>query len=164
MRAFIFFLFLPVCVSAEIFQCVNNGQTTFSDTPCGDDAKLIHVEPPARHGSKLSNRKLGKLADDMHSERMKRELENQIERQFNHIENIESAYLDKVNVLESELRELEAARNDYKWSGNKYKRKNYNKEKREIQDKISSTKRKYKSDRRLAYIELSKLKERQYKQ
>tara|TARA_R110002049_G_C9168792_1_gene561673 strand:+ start:3169 stop:3624 length:456 start_codon:yes stop_codon:yes gene_type:complete len=151
-------------VSAEIFQCIDDGKTTFSDVPCGDNAKLIHIEPPIRSGAELSNRKLKNLADDMHSDRMVRELEHQIERQFNQIENIESAYLEKVATLETELRDHKALRNDYKWSGNEYKRNGYYKKKNEIEDEISSTRRQYRSDRRLAYIELSKLKERLRKQ
>lgn len=36
---------------AAVYQCKVNGQTVFSDQPCGDDAKEINIKPPARNGS-----------------------------------------------------------------------------------------------------------------
>ena len=164
MKAFIILFFIPLCASAEIYKCIDKGQTIFSDSPCGDNAKKIHIEPQVNNGYELSNSKLEKLADDMQSDRLKKELEHQIEKQLDRIEAIETTYLKTISSLESELRELKAAKRDYKWSGNEYKRKNYYKKKNESDGEIASTKRKYKSDRRLAYIELNELKRRQYKQ
>lgn len=155
---------VPLCASAEIYKCVENGKTVFSDVPCGNNQTLIQIDTEVKNGYQLSNPKLEKLADDMQSDRVRHELETQIERQLQKIEEIESDYLKNSARLESELREHKAAKNDYKWSGSEAKRNNYRKRLNELNDELSETKRKYRSDRRLAYIELAQLKEKQRNQ
>ena len=50
-RTVLSFLFLvPALGNAAVYQCKVNGQTTFSDQPCGDDAKKIEVKPPPVNG------------------------------------------------------------------------------------------------------------------
>lgn len=44
-------LLAPALSQAAVYQCKVNGQTVFSDQPCGDDAKEINIKPPARNGS-----------------------------------------------------------------------------------------------------------------
>lgn len=39
------FLCWPLLVSAAVYQCDNQGETVFSDTPCGDNAVEITVDP-----------------------------------------------------------------------------------------------------------------------
>lgn len=46
-------LLAPALTQAAVYQCKVNGQTVFSDQPCGDDAKEIDVKPPARNGSDM---------------------------------------------------------------------------------------------------------------
>lgn len=45
----------PAIVNAAVYQCKVNGQTVFSDQPCGDDAREIEVRAPARNGSGMVN-------------------------------------------------------------------------------------------------------------
>lgn len=42
---------IPSLASAAIYQCKVDGQTIFSDQPCGDNAKEIEVKGPARSGT-----------------------------------------------------------------------------------------------------------------
>ncbi|NWO07237.1 MAG: DUF4124 domain-containing protein [Alteromonadaceae bacterium] len=50
-RALILFgLSIPIFGHAAVYQCDRDGQTVFSDQPCGSDAKRIHVKAPARMG------------------------------------------------------------------------------------------------------------------
>ncbi len=42
---------MPLMAQATVFQCKVNGQTVFSDRPCGSDAKEIEVKAPARSGT-----------------------------------------------------------------------------------------------------------------
>ena len=46
-------LLAPALSQAAVYQCKVNGQTVFSDQPCGDDAKEINIKPPARNGSDM---------------------------------------------------------------------------------------------------------------
>ena len=160
MKIFLILLFIPLGASADIFKCIENGKTIFSDSPCGDSARVIHIEPPVRSGTNISNKKLELLADELHTNRLKKEHEHKIKKQFNKIESIESDYIKKLSKLEDELTEHKASRNDYKWSGSNSKRDRYYKEKNNLKDKIAETKRKYRSDRHLAYLKLSQLKEK----
>ena len=43
-------LITPVAGHAAVYQCKVNGQTIFSDQPCGDNAKEIEVKAPALSG------------------------------------------------------------------------------------------------------------------
>lgn len=43
-------LTIPALSNAAVYQCKVNGQTVFSDQPCGNDAKEIEVKGPARSG------------------------------------------------------------------------------------------------------------------
>ena len=156
-------LFVPLWASAEIFQCTKNGKTIFSDSPCGASAKVIHVETPARSGNQLSNQKISALADEMYTDRRKGELERSISKQLGKIEKIETDYNKKRSRLEMELTEHKAERSDYKWSGSSTKRDQFNKKKNALRDKITQSKRKYRSDRRLAYLKLSQLREERRK-
>jgi len=163
MKSILILLFVPLWASAEIFQCTENGKTIFSDSPCGASAKVIHVEIPARSGSQLSNQKISALADEMYTERRKGELDRSISKQLGKIEKIETDYNKKRSRLETELTEHKAARSDYKWSGSSAKRDKFYKKKNVIRDEISQAKRKYRSDRRLAYLKLSQLREERRK-
>ena len=156
---YLILLFIPLCASAEIYKCVDNGKTVFSDAPCGGNQTVIQIDTEVRNGYQISTPNLEKLADEMQSDRVRAELEYKIERQYQKVEDIDADYQKTIERLEVELREHKAAKKDYKWSGNDYKRSNYRERLNELKDAISATKRKYKSDRRLAYIELSKLKE-----
>ncbi|WP_144822409.1 DUF4124 domain-containing protein [Marinobacter piscensis] len=50
-RALVFIgFFIPVFGYAAVYQCESDGQTIFSDQPCGSDAKRIHVKAPVRMG------------------------------------------------------------------------------------------------------------------
>ena len=44
-------LIAPALSNAAIYQCKVNGQTIFSDQPCGNNAKEIEVRAPARTGT-----------------------------------------------------------------------------------------------------------------
>jgi len=44
-------LAIPAASNAAVYQCKVNGQTVFSDQPCGDNAKEIEVKAPARSGT-----------------------------------------------------------------------------------------------------------------
>lgn len=160
MKSLFLLLVVPICASAEIYKCVENGNTVFSDMPCGGNQTVIEIDTSVKQGYQLSNPNLEKLADEMQSDRVRAELELKIERQHQKIENIETDYQKNIDQLEAELREHKAAKKDYKWSGNDYKRSNYRERLNELKDAVSATRRKYKSDRRLAYIELAKLKEK----
>lgn len=46
-------LIAPAVSSAAVYQCKVNGQTVFSDQPCGDDAKKIEVRAPKSQGSSM---------------------------------------------------------------------------------------------------------------
>lgn len=48
-------LVLPSLAYGAVYQCKVNGQTVFSDQPCGDDAREIEVRAPARNGSGMVN-------------------------------------------------------------------------------------------------------------
>ena len=41
----------PALSHAAVYQCTVNGQMTFSDQPCGNDAKEIEVRAPERTGT-----------------------------------------------------------------------------------------------------------------
>jgi len=44
-------LVAPIFGHAAVYQCIVNGQTVFSDQPCGDSAKQIEVKAPPVSGS-----------------------------------------------------------------------------------------------------------------
>ncbi len=44
------FLIAPAIGHPAVYQCKVNGQTTFSDQPCGDNAKEIQVKAPPVNG------------------------------------------------------------------------------------------------------------------
>ncbi|ERS12519.1 hypothetical protein Q673_02575 [Marinobacter sp. EN3] len=46
-----FAIAMPLMAQAAVYQCKVNGQTVFSDRPCGSDAKEIEVKAPARSGT-----------------------------------------------------------------------------------------------------------------
>lgn len=48
---FVFVLTVPDVSNGAIYQCKVDGQTVFSDKPCGSDAKEIEVRAPARSGT-----------------------------------------------------------------------------------------------------------------
>jgi len=51
-RTLLFIAFAtPALSHAAVYQCTVNGQMTFSDQPCGNDAKEIEVRAPERTGS-----------------------------------------------------------------------------------------------------------------
>jgi len=43
-------LSIPTLGHTAVYQCKTNGQTVFSDQPCGEDARRIQVKAPARIG------------------------------------------------------------------------------------------------------------------
>ena len=146
-------------VFAEIFKCTENGKIIFSDSPCGASAKVILIDVPPKSGSQLSNEKMNALADEMYTDRRKGELDRSVTKQLGKIESIELIYNKKRTQLQTELSEHKAARKNYKWNGSSAKRASYKEKKNDLYDAISNTKRKYQSDRRLAYLKLSQLKE-----
>jgi hypothetical protein len=157
-------VFIPVCAFAEIYKCVEKGATVFSDAPCGADQTVIHIDTDVRNGYQLSNPRMEQMADEMQSDRIRKDLDRQIEKLHQKIEQIESEYLSKSASLEAEISDHKAAKHEFKWSGNEGRRKNYRKRLNELSDALSATKRKYKSDRRLAYIDLAQLKEKRRQQ
>ena len=163
MKTFLILLLIPLAVSAEIFKCTQNGSVIFSDSPCGANSKVIHIEPPAKHGTKLSSKEMEALTDEMYTDRRREELDYSVRKQLDKIEKIETGYNKKRSKLETELTEHKASRNDYKWRGSNAKRDRFYKKKNDIKDAIAETKRQYRSDRRLAYLKLSQLKEQRRK-
>ena len=47
---FVLAITAPAISHGAVYQCKTNGQTVFSDRPCGDDAKEIEVKAPASNG------------------------------------------------------------------------------------------------------------------
>ncbi|MFC6684719.1 DUF4124 domain-containing protein [Marinobacter koreensis] len=43
-------IIIPTIAQAAVYQCKVNGQTVFSDHPCGSDAKEIEVNAPPING------------------------------------------------------------------------------------------------------------------
>lgn len=157
MKPALILLLLPMLASAEIFKCTQNGQTQFSDSPCGKDASIITIDVAEIQGYQFSNSNLKKLADKMHEDRMRKDLDNRIERQRAIISQIESDHSKRVNDLEQKLNELKSAKNDYKWRGTEEKRQQYYDLRDEIDIELDLAKREYDSEIRKAQLELSDL-------
>lgn len=78
---------LLICTSystfAAVFKCEENGNVTFSDTPCNGDAKDItdqHLKttPKTTTTTTFDTEKIKKKADEMESSRIKREIKRDI--------------------------------------------------------------------------------------
>lgn len=150
-------------VSAEIYKCEVNGKLSFSDAPCGDSAEVIQVEAPQKTGSKLTTDSMDQLSGELHKDRKQRETDKAIERQQKHIENLADKYHKTLNDLEEKLVKVKS---DYYYrngGANSGKQKMLYEKKRRLQNKISDTKRRYKTDKQQAYNKLYRLKQERKK-
>lgn len=163
--ASVLLLFFSINASAEIYKCDKNGKVSFSDEPCGDTAQVIKVEPVQKTGAKLTSDSMENLSGELHNDRKIRELDKAIERQQQKIENQAEKYHTTLNSLQEKLRKV---KDKYAYKSYAYRSSNqkmYLQQKRKLQDKISETKRRYKTDKQFAYDKLYRLKQerRQYR-
>lgn len=148
----------PLTASAQIYKCEKQGKTSFSDEPCGDNAQVIEVKPVEKVGTKITSDSMEDLSGELHRERKQRELDTSIERQYKHIEKLADRYHKNLNDLEDELLKLRS--NSYYRANttSTAKQKMLYEKKRRIRNKISETKRRYRTDKQLAYDKLYRLK------
>lgn len=158
---YLILLLFPLCASAEVYKCNEKGKTIYSDAPCGDSAEVVELRSLEKTGTQLTTDSMEALSEDLQKDRKTRELNKDVEDQHRKIEKIEEHYQRDINKLNDQLAD-HRNKKDYKlWRTHPDKKKSYYAKEREIQNKISSTKLKYKSDKRLAYDKLYELKRQQ---
>jgi predicted RNase H-like nuclease (RuvC/YqgF family) len=54
----LFVFTLPLLAQADIYKCVNEGKTTFSQLPCGETAQVVTVKPSKRNESSTASREI----------------------------------------------------------------------------------------------------------
>lgn len=154
-------LLLPLCASAEVYKCNEKGKTIFSDAPCGDSAEVIELRSLEKTGTQLTTDSMEALSEDLQKDRKRRESTKDVEDQHRKIERIEENYQRDLNKLNDQLAEHRNNKDYNLWRTHPDKKKSYYAKEREIQNKISSVKQKYKSDKSLAYNKLYELKRQQ---
>lgn len=158
MRLIALVFLLPIGVYAEIYKCEHNGKVSFSDEPCGEAAEVIEVQNVGNTGTRLTTDSMEKVSDELYTDRRKRELDKAIADQYKKIERLADDYDKDLTTLQKQLVELTEGRDYGAWRSHPYKYKDYKKRKLEIKNQIKQVKRKYKSDKQLAYDKLYQLK------
>jgi arylsulfatase A-like enzyme len=97
-------LIAPAVTQAAVYQCKVNGQTVFSDQPCGDDAKKIEVRAPKSQGSLMVS---DGAQDFMQQREVDRRL-NGIAREIRELEKQKEASRRNMNAA---MRRFESDRN-----------------------------------------------------
>ncbi len=151
---------------AEIYKCVVNGKTTFSDSTCGDNAKVIEMEVSPRSkpsvDSGMMNQKMKAITKELSHDRRKREVESGIERQERDIERLRKKHNAQIKKLDKALAQ---AKSDYNrsWSNSsaQYKRDDYYDRKEALRNEIKETNRRYYDELRSAKGKLSRLRKEQ---
>ena len=67
----------PALANGAVYQCKENGQTVFSDRPCGDDAKEIDHKAAPKLGGSLATEQGDIFVEKRQIERKIRRLENE---------------------------------------------------------------------------------------
>jgi len=132
--------------AAQIFQCLEDDTSVFSDSPCGKNSKVIQVDAPRRNNMQLSTPNASQLADEMHSSRKKRELKNSISRQRHRLKNLKNNYADRRNELQKELDKVESVKKLYKRGGSSLQRKQLRHSEKRIREKLSDLEGRYRSN------------------
>lgn len=146
-------------VQAEIFKCVVNGKTVFSDTKCGSSAEVIDVEEATKPtGTQFSSDAMKEMGSAMGKERRQKELDRSIERQQDKIDKIIDDYNTKRERLNKALSDHKNKAFNNNWSTHSYKREQYYEKKRQLRNEINETYRRYRSDKEIAYKKLKQLK------
>ena len=98
---FVIALVTPAFSQAAVYQCEVNGQTVFSDRPCGNDAKEIDVTPPARSGT-------GSIVNERSQRFLEgRETKAKIERIDRRISNLRDQKEDARDAMDQALRRFQ---------------------------------------------------------
>lgn len=163
LRLYCLLLLFPVSVHAEIYKCEDNGSTRFSDSPCGDNAEDIKVDVPEQTGTALTSDAMGEMADELHQDRRKRELDRDIDRQYQKIEDLAEHYHTESARLKEKLAKHKSTHSYSKFRSHPYKQSDFEQTRAEIKNEISEVKGKYKTDKQLAYNKLNRLKQERRK-
>jgi vacuolar-type H+-ATPase subunit I/STV1 len=155
MKILILLLCLPLSATGQIFKCSDKDNTVFSDSPCGKNAELIEVEVPQRNNMQLSNQKIGKLADELHTTRRKRELNNRVTRERHHLEKINKNYQATQDKLQEELNKVNAEKQRYKRKYAPLQESRLKDKAKDIREKLADARRKYHSDEAAAKAALN---------
>lgn len=140
--------------AAQIFQCLEGDTSVFSDSPCGKHSKVIQVDVPKRNNMQLSTQETVQLADEMHDARRKKELANSIKRKRQRINKMTTTYPAKHYQLEDELIKVKEELRQYKRGASRFKRNQILDKEQAIRAKITTTRRRYESDKQLAELSL----------
>ena len=155
MKILILLLCLPLSATGQIFKCSDKDNTVFSDSPCGKNAELIEVEVPQRNNMQLSNQKIGKLADELHTTRRTRELTNRVTRQRHHLEKINKNYRATQDKLQEELNKVNAEKQRYKRKYAPLQESRLKDKAKDLRERLVDAQRKYQSDKASALAELN---------
>lgn len=96
-------ILLPLAAHADVYRCDQNGQTTFSDEPCGEDAKNLGDVQATQVGGSMGSR----LSNEFFEERSR---ERGLEHINNEIDDLEDVRVDLRESMRSELARLEQKR------------------------------------------------------
>ena len=151
-------LILSFDVNAQVYRCVMDGKTQYSDEPCGADAELVDVsEAQKPTGANLQNPDLKAMGEELSDDRRQRELQKAIADQHKKIERLSKNYDRTRTRLQDQLDNLENKSQYRNWRANDDRRKKYKQKRRELRNEKKSVERRYKGDKEAAYLKLRQL-------
>lgn len=151
-------LFFSLGVNAEVYRCVVDGKTQYSDEPCGASAEVVDVsEAQKPTGANLQNPDLKAMGETLSDDRRQRELQKAIADQHKKIERLSKNYDRTRTRLQDQLDNLENKSQYRNWRTNEDRRKKYKEKRRELRNEKKSVERRYKGDKEAAYLKLRQL-------
>jgi len=159
----ILLMFATASISrAEVYKCIEDGRTIFSDSPCGDSAVVVDVSiSKQKTGAQFSNQAMDELGSQLGKERRTAELAREITRAEQNINDILDNYNLEKARLERELAEHRQKKYYNNWKSHRYLRDEYYETQQDLRNQLRAARREYKAEREKAYNKLASLRREQ---